>query len=293
MDSGESVEYSNKLVKEGRWEEAISLLEQTRSAYPDAKAVGNTLLKTRRDWRNRKQTLEDLVLIYEADALHKKIPIAEKLFKAQPDSYLLNSRLLIWQQELKSRVDDLLACGSFHMERNLGMAKLCLDLARKIEPGSQTDALYALVKRRERAKETTRQKKQQADAAVSRAEQAKQLALQAEALSEAGNLVGALVTVEGALNLDPQNPDLKPKWLLLKKQVDEQVNSLDAVAERLYREEHLEAAIAAWESALQLSPDSHEILAKLKRARTVLKKLKHLETRGSNPAPIESADSTR
>ncbi|MES9965321.1 MAG: hypothetical protein ABW116_17475, partial [Candidatus Sedimenticola sp. 20ELBAFRAG] len=94
----------------------------------------------------------------------------------------------------------------------------------------------------------------------------------------------AMTAMNSAIKLDPNNGDLKQKRQALQILIDEQVVELDAVAERLYREEHLEAAVAAWETALKLSPGSHEITAKIKRAKTVLKKIQHLESTktGSN-----------
>ncbi len=291
IDAPQALDQSRLLVKQGRWEEAIVLLEHAKNLHPDNKAIGDALVTSRNEWHVRQRTLEDLILIYETDALYRKIPVMEKLLKAQPKSYFIDSKLLIWKRELKGSVGDLLACGSFHLDESLRISKLCLELAKKIEPGSQTEALYDMAMQREEHKvkkeqkrKADEQKKKRVVAAVSRAGTIKQLSAKAEALAESGNYPDAMTAMNSAIKLDPNNGDLKQKRQALQILIDEQVVELDAVAERLYREEHLEAAVAAWETALKLSPGSHEITAKIKRAKTVLKKIQHLESTktGSN-----------
>ncbi|MET0116319.1 MAG: hypothetical protein ABW090_02730 [Sedimenticola sp.] len=276
LPPGQAVDSARLLIKEGRWTEAIALLERSRKDHPDNGPVGEALIKARNDWHDRERVLEDQILIYEASALFNKIPILEKLNKARRESYFTNSRLIVWKGELEGKVGDLLACGSFHLEKRVRLAKGCLELARKIEPGSQTDALYAMIRQQEKRQEAKRQKKRRTRAAMTKAEQARQLSEQAAELSDTGNLVGALATMKGAINLDPGNEALKEQLVDMQAQADRQLAELDKVAERLYREEHLEAAIMAWESAIQLSPDNDEIHAKIKRARTVLLKLEQL-----------------
>jgi tetratricopeptide (TPR) repeat protein len=269
----EAIAQAERLVDEGRWGDAIKLLEVTGGRNPGSRELDMNLERMRKGWSDREHTLNDLILIYEADALQKKIPILEKLVKASPDSYFLQPRLTLARQLASSKVGDLLACGSFQMERNLRLAKLCLGLAQKIEPGTQTDRLAAMVIAREKAQQKAVEQQRRHREDTTRARQLEQLLEEAELESGQGNHYGAKILLGRAAALSPASPAILRRIEESQTRLNQQADVLAGVGDRLYREEQIEAAVAAWKSALHLVPDRVDIATKIKRALVVQRRL--------------------
>ncbi|MCG8426329.1 MAG: hypothetical protein MI754_03100, partial [Chromatiales bacterium] len=129
----ELITEADKLVEQGEWQNAIDLLKRGETRYTDSPALQKRIWELSSQWQDIAQTIENKILIVETNALKQRLRLMEVLSKGDADSYLIKTRLLFWEQLLKQKSSELLACSDYQLEKEPALAKLCLDLAAEIE----------------------------------------------------------------------------------------------------------------------------------------------------------------
>jgi tetratricopeptide (TPR) repeat protein len=275
----QAIDEARTLKQKGSWSQAIATLEEANDRYPENDAVLSELNKLERAWKHEKRLLEDRMLVSEMASLREKIPLLETLSQGEPNNVLYRSRLLFWQNYLQARVDSLVACGIYHGKTHLNVAQLCLVLANEIAPSEETkELLYDVAQSIEKQKYASTSRKAVQETRK-RKREVKNLLAAAKKANRQGAHRDALVKLEEALRQDPENAEARRLRSNAQSTLNQQVESLVRLGDRLYSEEQILPAVAMWESALELDPGQDEIGERIDRARRVLEKLEAIRSR--------------
>ncbi len=287
---GPAIDEARALSKKGDWHQAITLLEKTSKQYPEDLSLRSELENLKQAWAVKKRLIEDRILVGEAASLGEKIALLEKLYKAEPNNVLYQSRLLFWRQYYQSREDSLIVCGTLHGETHPQLAKLCLQQAVEIQPSAEAEKLLNDVDKRiqnqklasfsRSAKQTARIKeRKQEQTARNKVQEVEQLLAEAEKAVQRGAYGDAMSKLDKAAREDPDNPEIRQLRSETRAILDERVTTMVRLGDQLYREEKLVHAVAVWEAALELDPNREEISGKIDRARRVMEKLEAIRSR--------------
>jgi tetratricopeptide (TPR) repeat protein len=276
---GPAIDEARTLSEKGHWQQAITLLEKTIRQYPEDLRLPSELEDLKQAWALEKRLIEDRILVTETVSLAEKITLLERLYRAEPNNVLYQSRLAFWRQHYRSREDSLLACGAFHGNTHPRLAKQCVKQAIKIQPSAETAKLlndvYKRIENRNRASvdrqevRETRTTKRELDHLLEEAEKDIQRGAYGDAISK----------LDKAAREDPDNPRIRQLRSETRAILDERVTTMVRLGDQLYREEKLVHAVAVWEAALELDPDREEISGKIDRARRVMEKLEAIRSR--------------
>ncbi len=280
----EVIRQAEQLRKEGNWSQAIALLQEANRQYPGYGDLEKITRRLETNWENEKRRLEERILVTEAEAMLKIIPMLEQLERGESGDYLLKSRLLFWRQFLQTKAEPLVACGRAESGRDLWLARKCLQLAQRIAPSKEAKQLQRQVSARIRAVKKALRGRKERQEQEQRARRIEVLLAEAEADMQRGALSSALLKLDEAVRQDPENPQVRQLLSKVQAALERQVESLVKLGDRLYREEQIGPAIAVWEAALKLTPDDQEVSEKILRARKVLEKLQEIRAR-SGEAP--------
>jgi tetratricopeptide (TPR) repeat protein len=191
---------------------------------------------------------------------------------------------MVAREQLNRWLPDIIACAEWHQETNPALSRRCHELAKDLVTADADTARLEAVRERldehaeaEAEAEVARQEPV-ARARVERADQrrARELLLRAKAAVDAEDYRGALDTLDEVARLQPNNPEIADLRRTAEQAIDPQVRALVKLGDHLYLDEQMEAALAAWQAALLLSPEDTEIAARVDRAETVLERLELL-----------------
>lgn len=281
------LESAAELSAEGRWSEAVALLDAAGGQFSDdgRLAEESEALKARRDREVR--TLEDQILLGDAENQRDKITHLEKLSRAQPDNLILMSRRIYWKEILAEKLESLTACAELHAASDTSLARRCFDLASELSTTQAIEQRLARVSEQLRASENVAVERRRAREAKARQKKAETLLADAKKAIERQHFRRALDILEKVEELQPDNrevPDLQQEaWSMIGPQIE----ALIKLGDRLYLNEQLDAAVGTWRAALTLKPDDEEIMARIERARTVLNRLETLREQQQGAGDIE------
>jgi hypothetical protein len=287
---GQAIGEAQALSRKGDWHQAITLLEKTTEQYPEDLSLLSELENLKQAWAVEKRLLEDRILVAEAASLGEKTALLEKLYQAEPNNVLYQSRLLFWRQFYQSRENSLIVCGRLHGETHPQLAKLCLQQAIEIQPSAEAEKLLNDVDKRienqklasfsRYEKQTARIKERKEEqTARNKAQEVEQLLAEAEDAIQQGAYGDAMSKLDKAAKADPDNPKVRQLRSETRSILDERVTTMVRLGDQLYREEKLVHAVAVWEAALELDPNREEISGKIDRARRVMEKLEAIRSR--------------
>ena len=284
LPPAEVIRQAEQLRKEGNWSQAIALLQEANRQYPGYGDLEKLTRRLERNWENEKRRLEERILVTEARAMLKIIPMLEQLERGESEDYLLKSRLLFWRQFLQTKVEPLLACGRAEASRDLWLARRCLQLAQRIAPSDEAAELLRQVGMKIDAARKALRERREREEQEQRARRIETLLSEAEFDMQRGALSSALLKLDEAIRQDPENPRVRQLLDQVQAALDRQVESLVKLGDRLYREEQIGPAIAVWEAALKLTPNDQGVSEKILRARKVLEKLQQIRARSGETA---------
>lgn len=281
----------------GRWAESLALLEKTNSKHPGNTTLMETLRQTRMLHNYEIRTLEDRILALEANTLKEKASILKKIAEINPGNYSVGTRLYFLNGARKRGVNGLVACGRYHKWKNQPLSQHCLQLANEQNPSAETQLLLDEVgqriesvqdrqvlekqfrdKKRRREKQVLLKDKIKKDQVKNNKKLEKLLTVAEENIG-GGSYELAAVNLKKIEVMSPQDSRLYHLKTQLKEGIDKQIEELDRAGDRLYREEQVEQAVSAWESALDLDPDRKDITAKIERAMKILTRLETLQVK--------------
>jgi hypothetical protein len=268
----EALAEADAAVDAGRWGAALDVLEVARARFPEAQLVEERLASVRSRWLSLREEWEDRLVARRATALLDEIALLERLERADPAHFEASAGTLARKIELQTLQDALLRCADRQRAADLELARRCIDLvhASAPEPGSAAlrEDILARQSARIAAQEEERSQALQSSLRTDLA--------QAERLLVADRLVEAAEPLARVLAADPGNAEAELLRGRLKEKVDRQTAVLGTLAERLYAEGNIAAAVEVWETSLIIDPDQPAARERLERARRVLENLEKL-----------------
>lgn len=279
----------------GRWAESLALLIQASKEYPDNTSLEEALRQTQILHKYEIRRLEDEILLLDANALKEKASILQDLAYIDPGNYKMGTKLFFLDRERKRGVKGLVQCGRFHKWKNQLLSQHCLQLANQLNPSAEIQLLLDEVmqsmeneqsrlaqekqfreKKRQKTKQALQEKKKKSDQ-IENSKIIERLLTAAKKSVEEGSYAMAAKTLDQIETMSPQDSRLHNLRNLLKDNIDKQVEQLVATGDRLYRDEQVDQAVAAWESALDLDPKREDVISKVERAMKIISRLKTLQ----------------
>lgn len=285
VDVEAAIAESSRLSAEGRWQEASDLVKRAKRRFGDDPRLVAHLEQLGERWERVRRRIQDEILITQAEAKRAESLWLEELSRAQPSDLIVLSRRIFAREQLNRQLSDVVACAEWHQETLPVLARRCHDLASGLVLDDALKARLAAVETRldqhaeaaagaspaqaPNAPETTRTEPEAQRSA-------RLLLAEAKAAVDARDYRGALDTLDRVAALQPNNPEIADLRRTAEQAISPQVQALVKLGDHLYLDEQMEAALAAWQAALLLSPADSEIAARVDRAETVLKRLELL-----------------
>jgi tetratricopeptide (TPR) repeat protein len=270
---------ARELGDQGRWNQALEILRGAHWKYPENEELTQLLEQMEKAWSVEKRRLEDRMLVLETSGLLARLPILDQLARAAPDDQVLRSRRQFWKSYLQNKVDALTACGLVEQEQDLWLARRCLELANRIVPEPETarqlEEVVEQIDRQKRSVVVRQRKREQA----ARERQLQRLLEEAERDLKLGSVTSAMLKLDQARQQAPDEPRLEELRVEAQTALDQRVESLVKLGDRLYREERIGPAVAVWEAVLKLDPNREGVVEKIDRARKVFEKLETIRSR--------------
>lgn len=272
----EALERAGVLADGGRWSEAIALLEVAAYRFPFDGDVASELAEMQAQWASRKRTLQDRLMVAEAESERGRVSLLDALCLAQPQDLALAAERDQLTVSLNAKIDGLTACSEFHLADAPDLARRCHRVALELPGSLDIDRrLEKVASQLQSMKEQDKAKRLEAARQQRQSRFQKQLA-QAQAAIDARDYRSASELLEKAAELEPGNRELATMREDLSAVITPQVNALIKLGDQLYLEEQLSAAVATWEAALGFKPGDEEIIARIERAKHVLDRLDEL-----------------
>jgi tetratricopeptide (TPR) repeat protein len=288
----EALAAARELSAQGRWTDAIALLGRAAVEHPEDERLAQAYVDLRARGDREVRVIRDEIMVGDAENQQAKIALLERLSNAEPDDLIVMSRRLYWNESLAATVADLTDCAEFHVTDNPALARRCFEAASQIPAMPAVEQRLAQVEARLIENENAAAAQRRASAEKARQTQAKAL------LDEAREAIGghryrrALDILKRAAKLEPENPELAELQQQALEMLSPQVDALVKLGDHLYLEERLEAAVGTWQAALTLNPDDEEIVARIERAKTVLKKLETLRSQQNGEGKVPSPEAS-
>lgn len=283
-DSAEAVLIARSYASRGRWRSALNVLDEALAAGHDAAVLTAERELIDSQFVAWEQLLEDRITIGDSESQRAKITLLEQLSREAPDDLLLASRRLYWKEILRGRAPVLTECAERHVETEPLLAKRCYRLAVESARDETLEGRLAIVREQIKEGEQLAEERRRQRAEKAREQRAKALLVEARAAIDSSDYRGALDILGEVAQLQPDNPEIdaltRSAWSMLSPQVE----ALIKLGDHLYLDEQLDAAISTWKAALNLKPGDEEIVGRITRARTVLKRLDDLRHRQRGPA---------
>jgi len=271
--------------EQGEIVKALGLLHAASEKFPGNEEISKLTSEYEHRWRMHQLTLEKQLLLTETRWLIESLPLLEELAKGYPKHHLINTRILLWESDINSKVPELINCGVLFEEENVWLARRCLSMAYRISPTEETQQRLAEVASRIEAIEQAARAKLEQKEERERVDRVAQLLSEATQARQQGALVNAMEKIDEALKQDPESPRVREQLLELQEQTGKEAEILMQLGDRLYRNQQTGAAIAVWEAALKLDPNQQQISERILRARTVLNKLESIRSSTQPSSP--------
>jgi tetratricopeptide (TPR) repeat protein len=236
-------------------------------------------------WETERQQLEDRLAAGRAQALFDEIEILDQLARAEPDRIWLDLQLSQRRDALAAQRSALLQCADRQLEHALELAQRCSGLAGRIAEDANSQALAEVVAQRVAEYEAAAKARALQAAAQRRA----RLLDQAEQDFAGGDYVAAAAAVAEVLVEVPDDPRALRLQTRFTGTINSQAEVLNTLADRLYAEGQIDAALQVWESSLAVAPAQPDIVERAERARRVQERLRQLRsTPETEVAPPET-----
>lgn len=273
-----TVEEARGLAAEGRWTAAVRLLESARRHYPDDAALAAALDQLESERATERQFLDDRLLVAEAEHARSKIELLERLaaVQAQPESLLTLSRRLFLAEVQQGRLAGLVGCAERHVDDDPALARRCLDQAGALALDEAAASRLETVSERLRVSQADVERRRAAAQRRALQRRARDVLDEARAAIAAHDYRRALDLLDEVERLQPGDRELAGLRDQAEAMLNPQIDALVRLGDHLYLDEQLEAAVAAWQAALSLTPGDEEVQARIDRARTVLNRLEDL-----------------
>jgi tetratricopeptide (TPR) repeat protein len=281
----DALDRAGSLANGGRWSEAIGLLELAAFRFPFNATVASELADMQEQWAQKKRTLQDQLMVGEAEGERGRVTLLDALCLAQPQDLALAAQRDELTVSLGAKLDRLIACSEVHMISDPDLARRCYRVALELPSSLDADRRLEKVALQLQALEDQAKERRRRAAAQKHQSRFNAQLAKAQAAIEARDYRSAFDRLDKADELEPGNPEVAAMRAELWAIVTPQVQALVKLGDQLYLEEQLDAAVATWEAALGFKPGDEEIVARIERAKNVLGKLDELR-RQQNGASV-------
>lgn len=288
--SAEARAVADEMVQQGRWSAAFAVLDAASQQFADDPEIAAHKQLLLERWEHQKRVYQDLIMVGDAESQKNKIMVLEKLSSAEPDDLILTARRIYWKEVLARNMEQLTACGEFHVTTDAALARRCFELAAGMSTTPDIERRLAEVDKQLRLGESIAAERLRIKKEKQRQHRAKVLLGEAKAAIEARQYRRSLDILDKVSSLQPDNrevPGLKQEALSM---ISPQVEALIKLGDHLYLDEQLDAAVATWQAALTLKPDDEAIIARIERAKKVLNRLDALRRQQQPPPPTTAVE---
>jgi hypothetical protein len=208
---------------------------------------------------------------------------AEKTRLQRPD--FLQKREASRQQQESGEIAGRLVdhAGYALQQSDTATAKTCLQLAQQLSPSERGGNLLAGLLKQEQAEQATRAQAALKKEAITRRDktrsekkETRQILEVTQQAIEQHKLQDAQAALARLPASSSKNSDVVELQSNLEQVVTTRVHNLILAGDSQYRAEHIQSALKAWNEALSLDPDNHEIIKRIDRANRVLANLEEL-----------------
>lgn len=275
----EAVLIARDLASHGRWSAAIELLQEAQLQFPQERELIDEQQVLRERWAGERRSMEDQIMVGDVEGQQRKVELLERLSRAEPDDLIVTSRRLYWKEVLAGKVEQLTDCAETHAAARPSLSRRCYEQAAMLGSGPEIEARLAVVHTQLQASEQEAAERRRIRQARERQARAKVLLGEAKAAIDAHDYRRALDTLRQVEALQPDNVEVSGLKQEAWSMISPQIEALVKLGDHLYLDEQLEAAVATWQAALNLTPDDEELKARIERAKTVLDRLDSLRQR--------------
>jgi tetratricopeptide (TPR) repeat protein len=252
----------------GRYVEALERLDTALGLRPNDAELQAERAETEKGWRQLEQALRDELLVIEARAAQRRLPLLRRLVRASPEEQGLRDELNGMRKDQNRQAAALSACGRRRAEHDPALASQCLGLAL----AAREDAADRALLKRLRPPATPAGKPQTRKSTTAGAAGATEKPRVAEArdLMKAGKHYAAILLLDKMLDEDPGSMTALNLLQEAQASLERIMDNMLSTGDRLYRQGRVKGALAVWQAAVEMDPESIPAREKSERALRVL-----------------------
>jgi len=265
------------LSERSKWSDALNVINDALSRYPDSKPMHETRLKILSERREYMQTLNYRATISRAVCLLNEKPWREKRALIDPDDRTAQWELASLQKEINNSTTNLVECGRQSIiNSNLELASDCLSQARVMRPHDEDLKYIISLQKKISGKVKKASLKKQKSVAV----QTVANIIKARILRsiDKKDFNTAKIALARLIEVVPDDREISAYRKRYQLALARQVNLIIDRGTVLYRHEKIAQARSVWETAQKIDPDNKEVQKLIQRADKVLGKLKQLRS---------------
>ena len=282
-----------------RYVEALERLDTALELRPDDADLQAERAETEKGWRQLEQTLRDKLLVIDAYTAHQRLPLLRRLVRANPEAQGLRDELDGTREDQNRQAAALSACGHRRAERDPSLARRCLSLAL----AAREDAADRVLLKRLRSPATSAGKPpatstgkpppatpagkppaaragkpetKKTTAAKATGATEKSTETKARDLIKAGKYYAAIQLLEKMARKDPSSMATRKLLREARVSLERNMDTMLSTGDRLYRQGRVEEALAVWQGAVEMNPESTPAREKSERALRVLQNINTL-----------------
>ncbi len=261
---------SSLLVNQQRWGEAEELLSEGAQKFPNDIQIQEMLAKIRTDWQTNNQRLEDWILLYETESMLAQRPLLVSLSQSDPDNLILKARLQLHNALLSPKRALLINCAENHQDKEIKLARRCIEAARIINDSPKVQTLLAAIRQKQQGikmEQVARVKAEQRNTAITKSRE----------YLEKNQYAQVIQLLQPFVIENPDDLEIKVLYQEADAGRDLQILQLISQGDILYRSERTEEALAIWKQAELLDPGFEDLNTRIVRAEKVLKQLQKIK----------------
>lgn len=252
-----------------RYVEALDRLDRALLLCPDDTELQAERTETEKGWRRLEQALRDELLAIETHAAGRRLPLLRRLVRANPEEQGSRDELNRILKERNRQSTALSACGRRQAEHDPALARRCLGLALAIREDAADRVLLKRLQPPAAPAGKPQARKKPTAAVATGATKAPRVA-EVRDLMKAGKYYAAIRLLE---EMHAENRDSMVTGNLLREarvSLERNMNTMLSTGDRLYRQGRVKEALAVWQVALEMNPESIPAREKTERALRVL-----------------------
>jgi tetratricopeptide (TPR) repeat protein len=281
--SQQTITGAEKLIKEGRWAQALDLYDEAIGRLPNHGGLRDSLAQVHQQQVAAAKAERSKIIIVHGHWLEKSLPVTRKIATILPRDKKAKNKLRQQEKETQLVAEQLAKLGDEAMRKeDYVLAEQTLSLAARLsdsEPIQQSWEKLKKYKAAEKKKgrlavEQKKSRKKQLE--QKRKAEIKRLTAAYNKAFDSERHLNARQHLKSLAELKPAELPIDSMVIRLEKAILDKAEKHYQEGVSLYSQSQFEAALRKWEEALRLNPK--HLLAKenAERARKVVKRLQEL-----------------